>query len=280
MYLTCGNCGKTNIPSGTTNCPACGRSLPKASSALVSSSSRPVLVDARGRQYILNPSSAAVIGSRGCAILLSDPGVPPQAARLTPNSGGFIIEDLCGAVEINGARLSKPTALNLGDKIKICTSVLVYHGPASVAPPIFKPIVVLPPPASLPSISLSPPGITLKSWGSSAPITEGHIEFMDGPHRVEKGSMGAKVATSLALSLISSSLMMLPFWMKQDITVWFLRVKEHPGGRIISVLMRGEPGSLPQLGDFVAIWGQVKDGNIIMQRGYNYATDSWIQLKG
>lgn len=281
MSITCLYCGKTGILGGTIRCPSCGRVLPKASpTAIVSSSASPVLVDTRGRRYKLYPNATSIVGSRGCAVLLSDPGVPAQAARLTPSGGGFMIEDLCGSVEVNGARPSAPIALNPGDKVKVGSATLVYQGPVSVStftPPTPKPIVVIPP---LAPILSSPPGITLVNWGSDPPTLEGHVELMDGPHRVEKGSMGAKVATSLALSMVSSSLAMIPFWMKSDVTVWFLRLKENPSGRMVSVIMRGDPGGLPQMGDFIAVWGLAKDGNIIMKRGFNYITNSWIRLKG
>jgi hypothetical protein len=107
---------------------------------------------------------------------------------------------------------------------------------------------------------------------------EGFVELVDGPHRVEKGSTGAKLAASVALGLISrGALAMLPFMGRQDVNVWFLRVKDHTSGKMVSVLMRGEPGSMPQIGDLVAIWGPTKDGNVIMQSGYSYTTDSEIR---
>jgi hypothetical protein len=43
--------------------------------------------------------------------------------------------------------------------------------------------------------------------------------------------------------------------------------------------MRGDPGNIPQIGDFIAAWGSVDGGNVIMQTGYNYTTDSEIRLK-
>ena len=289
MYVTCMNCGKNNIPAGTVKCPSCGRGLPAVTSltsASSSSSSRPVLVDVRGRQYSLNPSSATLVGSRGCAILLSDPGIPSQAARIVPNGGGFFLEDVCGQVKVNGVQATAPIALQPGDKVSISSTQLIYRGPSTTAivpppkpaPPSIFPVISPPLPPS-PAVLSSPP-VALKSWGADRPLVEGTIEFMDGPHRVEKGNMGGKVAVSLALSLISTSLMMLPFWMKQDITVWYLRIKAYPTGKIVSIVMRGEPGSLPQMGDWIAVWGMEKDGNVLMKRGYNYTTDSAIPLKG
>jgi len=242
-------------------------------------------MDNRGRQYLINPSSGTLVGSRGCAILLSDTGVPPQAARLMPSGSGFLLEDLSGSVIVNGMQLRTPVGLQPGDKINIGSASLTYQGPSTsalipvspktISPNAYSPPIV--PPLSVVS-SISP--VTLKKWGPDRPLVEGTIEFMDGPHRVEKGSVGGKVAASLLLGLFSSSLMMLPFWMKQEITVWYLRLKAYPTARIYAVVMRGEPGGLPQISDFVAIWGEEKDGNILMKRGYNYTTSSYIPLKG
>lgn len=285
MYITCMNCGKNNIPSGAASCPACGSAFSKANTPSIRYPSRPILMDNRGRQYLINPSSGTLVGSRGCAILLSDIGVPPQAARLVPSGSGFLLEDLSGSVIVNGMQLRTPVGLQSGDKINIGSASLTYQGPSTaaiipvsqktVSPNVYSPPIVSTPPMVS---SISP--VTLINWGTNRPLVEGTIEFMDGPHRVEKGSVGGKVAASLLLGIFSSSLMMLPFWMKQEITVWYLRLKVYPTARIYPVVMRGEPGGLPQISDFVAIWGEEKDGNILMKRGYNYTTSSYIPLKG
>ena len=290
MGITCPNCGKTNIASGIVQCPACRHTLPSGPLAIRPpsgggiSSTRPVLVGARGRQYVLSPTAPSLIGSRGCAILLSEPGVPDQAARLTPYNSGMLLEDLCGAVVVNGNPLTTLYPLQQGDQINIGSALLVYQGqntpmpgskisPLPISPPVVSPLT--PTPISLSSL---PPGIVLKSW-KTLPVVEGRVELVDGPHRVEKGSLGTKVATSLLLGAISSSLAMIPFWMQREITVWFLRIKDHTTRRLVSVILRGEPGSLPQLGDFIAVWGQVKDGNVLMRSGFSYTTDSDIRIK-
>jgi hypothetical protein len=217
--------------------------------------------------------------------MLADPGVPPQAVRLVPSGGGFLLEDLSGVVKVNGMQVTTPAPLQPGDKISIGSANLTYQGPPTTAivpstPKTIPAIVSSPPTISLPPVASSPsPSVALKSWGSDRPLVEGTIEFMDGPHRVEKGSMGGKVAAAALIGLFYAPLMMLPFWMKQDIMVWYLRVKAYPTGRIHAVIMRGEPGSLPQMSDFIAIWGEEKDGNILMKRGYNYVTNSSIRLK-
>jgi hypothetical protein len=223
-------------------------------------------------------------------VLLGDPGVPPQAARLIPSGGGFLLEDLSGSVKVNGTSISSPFPLQSGDKISIASAILVYQGPsappaalsnpppAKPVTPSLSPMVVPnpPPPPSVPSVSGL--GFALKQW-QEPPQAEGWVELLDGPYRMEKGSFGGKVALSIGLSMIDRNLGMLPFFAQREVNVWFLRVKDISTNKIISIVMRGEPGGLPQLGDFVAIWGKVKDGNILMEGGYNYTTDSQIPLK-
>jgi hypothetical protein len=315
MGITCPSCGKANISPSTLSCPVCHKILPAtmsivSGSGLAPKSVSPALIDTRGRRYkIMNSTSSTKIGSRGCGILLGDSGVPPQAAQLNPHGGGFLLDDLCGSVKVNGTAMSIPWALTPGDKITIGPVTLIYQGPATthvsvvspppppLSPPVTPPVIISSPPPSLsppvtplvvipsppppPPMALSlPPGLSLKGWGANPPLAEGYVELVDGPHRVEKGNMGARLAASLALTAISTSLAMIPFWMKQDVNVWFLRVKDYKTGKMMSVVMRGEPGSLPQLGDFIAVWGLYKDGNIVMQHGYSYTTDSVIKLKG
>jgi len=271
----------------------------------------------KGRRYLLNNSLTTLIGSRGCAILISDPGVPPQAARLTPHGGGFLLEDVGGSPTVNSRSVAAPVPLQPGDRVKVGATELVYQGPATPspaatppppvsaavpkapvivsAPPPVVPVaplspavpaiipkspVMMPAPLAMAPVAPPPPGLALKNWGSSPPTVEGYVELVDGPHRVEKGGTGAKLAASVALGVVSrGALAMLPFMGRQDVNVWFLRIKEHSSGRLVSVLMRGEPSSMPQMGDFVAVWGPIKDGNVIMRSGYCYTTDSEVRLK-
>jgi len=324
--LVCNSCGKTGILAGTSICPVCGSRSLSIASTLASSvatlsatpSARGFLVDATGRKFWLLPSSASVIGTRGCAILISDPGLPPQAAKITPNGGGYYLEDLGGRPCLNGSLLSGPTGLMPGDRIQLNASIFVYNGPAAPSrayaasvgkslavtpttaasapsssshalPPV--PFVPPPTPAALipsppssmglpgPSGTIMPPGGVLRSW-TPIPIIEGLVENVDGPHRVEKGSMAAKLLGAAVLGVLSKGyLTMLPFMGQREMNVWYLRVRDRISSQLFSVLMAGEPTSIPHMSDFLAIWGTEKEGNIIMEHGYNYNTNAELRLK-
>lgn len=324
--LVCTSCGKTGILAGTSICPVCGSRIlsiastlaPSVSTPSATPSARGFLVDATGRKFWLLPSSASVIGTRGCAILISDPGLPAQAAKITPNGGGYYLEDLGGRPRLNGSLLSSPTGLMPGDRIQLNVSIFVYNGPAApsrvyAAPPgrplpvtpttatpapspsghTLPPIPFVPPPtpASLtPSAAgpmglsgsggaIMPPGGALRSW-TPIPIIEGLVENVDGPHRVEKGSMAAKLLGAAVLGVLSKGyLTMLPFMGQREMNVWYLRVRDRTAGQLFSVLMAGEPTSIPHMNDFLAIWGTEKEGNIIMEHGYNYNTNAELRLK-
>ncbi len=291
MTITCSSCGKTNINPGTTTCPGCGKPLSAATlsgqgSLKLPFSGKPVLQDSHGKWYTLNSNFQAIfIGSHGCGVLLIDPGIPSQAAKLSPSGPGFVLEDLCGSVKLNGYAINSPTPLQPGDRITIGSATLSYQGPGT---PAQTPVVpthalfhnphtaVLPIQQTLPPL---PPGILLKNWGTNPPLVEGRVDSIDGPYRVEKGSLVTKVASSVLLGMISSTLAMVPFWMSREVNLWYLRIEEYSSKKVKSVLMRGEPGSLPQMNDFIAVWGGEKDGNIVMKRGYSYKTDSEIRLK-
>jgi len=81
------------------------------------------------RSYFLNPTGPTLIGKRGCAVWLSDPGVAPKHARIMPEREGYVIEALEGSVEINNAKITGDVLLKQGDQIKIGNTLLVYEGP-------------------------------------------------------------------------------------------------------------------------------------------------------
>lgn len=93
--------------------------------------SRPCLRDGE-RRYFLSSAGPAVIGRQSCAILLSDPRVAPQHARISPSRQGFVLEALGGEVQVNGAVLSVPALLRPGDAVEIGPARLVYEGPEPV----------------------------------------------------------------------------------------------------------------------------------------------------
>ena len=295
MSQNCSNCGKTSISTGVLKCPVCDTLLtgkgtlasPSITSLKPPSAGSPMLLHSSGRRYLLLGSSSTFIGSKGCGILLSDPGVPQKAAQITPYKSGFIIENISGTIRVNGMSITNLVPLNPGDKIQIGSADLVYQGPGTPALPASTasmatipptaPVVVTPtPPVILPTAPYG--GMAFKKW-TKPPVVEGLIDLVDGPHQIDKGGFAKKAITSVFLGMVHSSLGMLPFFGRQHINVWFLRIKDHTSSKLVNVMMQGDPTNLPRMGDFVAVWGQVKDGNIIMQSGYSYTTDSNIQVK-
>lgn len=296
MPMTCQNCGNTNHVPGTRVCSVCGAALVQpvavATPPMVAPSQPAMLVTSSGRRYRLHPNSETLIGSRGCAITLTEPGVAPQHARIQAAATGFVLEVLASNITVNGRPVQSSYGLQPGDSIQIGSATLVYQGPASIATappaaasrpqpisPVPAPVVPLPPPLLVPTPAASP-AVRLKSWSGKQPATEGEVVWLDGPHMMSKGNMAGKLATAAVLGLfLGGRLAFLPFMGKQEIPVWFMRIKDFKHGRQVSVILGGQPSALPQLGDIIAVWGNEKDGNIILDRAYNYATDSDIKVK-
>lgn len=300
MSVICSNCGNTKHKPGARTCTICGAPLPapialspmKAGAPIASF---PMLVTASGRRYRLNDTADTLIGSRGCAITLTDPDVSARHARVFPAGGGFAIEDLGGGTKVNGQPIKAPYPLQPGDTIVVGQASLVYQGPPA-APGVLQPQPSPPPPPAvqpprgaitpppmapaMPPLQPRRPAVPLKVWGQNPPATEGEVVLIDGPHMMDKGNMGGKLAAAAALGLLTrGALAFLPFMGRHEIPVWFLRINDFHTGQNVSVLMGGQPSSLPQMGDVIAVWGQVKEGNVIMERGYSYATNSEIRLK-
>ena len=94
-----------------------------------SAPSRPALFDGN-RRYFLSITAPTIVGRQGCAILLSNPGVELQHARISPTRNGFSIETIGGAVDVNGQVISAATMLKLGDTVKIGEVTFTYEGPS------------------------------------------------------------------------------------------------------------------------------------------------------
>jgi len=70
-----------------------------------------------------------MIGKQGCAILLVDPSIAMQHARLQPSVNGFSVEAIGAEVQVNNLAISAPTVLKPGDKLTLGSVELTYEGP-------------------------------------------------------------------------------------------------------------------------------------------------------
>jgi hypothetical protein len=61
-----------------------------------------------------------------CSVVLDDPYVSQVHARIFPNNGGFMVEDLgsTNGTYLNRQRITAPTELQRGDRVKIGKTVL------------------------------------------------------------------------------------------------------------------------------------------------------------
>ena len=90
-------------------------------------SARAVLVVA-GRRVLVPPPGAVMGRSRECDIVLDDAGVSRRHAEIRPTEGDWVLADLgsTNGVRINGRTLRGKHALQLGDRIELGNTELVF----------------------------------------------------------------------------------------------------------------------------------------------------------
>jgi hypothetical protein len=305
MPVICSNCGNTNHASGARTCAICGAGLPVAARPPVPAAARvgapasaaPVLVTAAGRRYRLSGSGDTLIGSRGCAITLADPGVSPQHARIFPSGGGFAIEDLGGGTMVNGAPVTGPTALRPGDTVTVGATDLVYQGGAAPVQPPFPPVM---PPTPQPRPPAPPPApVVLSKRGV---LVGGEVRTVD-PERQDKppfdtgralvilsmvmvmlqlcavaaafslaiwivllivglGSVGCLLPTMLPLVLSALSPLLSSLGGRQAVSILNFQVLDTLSGMPVDVMLirkQGSGGNV-RLGDKVQVWGRRQAG--------------------
>ncbi len=84
----------------------------------------------KGRTYEL-AAEESILGRISETLQLNDPTVSRRHARLVPQSGEWLIEDLGAAngTYVNGVRLRKLQKLQQGDQLRAGSTVLVFGGP-------------------------------------------------------------------------------------------------------------------------------------------------------
>jgi hypothetical protein len=250
-----------------------------------------ILTISGGRKYVLSTTSPTIIGSRGCAILLSAPGVEAQHARMMPFGGGFLVEPIMGGVLVNGSAVSASMPLKYGDMISIGSQVFTYSGPSSTT---------LVPPLSLPPIKASSVSkkaalktalLKLPIFRKASPTLEGKIIVLDGPHMEgpDIDWAGLFLRSTFGLVLLPficwQPALIMPFFLygmanrNRQVPARYLRI-EDAAGKHFNVKMKGDPirGMVSQ-GDNVSIWGHWEGGSLVMEHARNQTTSSDVLLK-
>ncbi len=88
----------------------------------------------KGRTFQTH-DEAALVGRSADDIPLTDQTVSRRHARLRPENGAWVLEDLGSAngTYINGVRITKPQSLKHGDQIRVGSTLLVYAGEESTS---------------------------------------------------------------------------------------------------------------------------------------------------
>jgi hypothetical protein len=84
-----------------------------------------------GRRLLVAPTGAVIGRSRGCDIVLEDPGVSRRHAEIRPAQDGWMIRDLgsTNGVYLNRSPIDGPMELRSGDHIELGETEIVFEAP-------------------------------------------------------------------------------------------------------------------------------------------------------
>jgi hypothetical protein len=84
-----------------------------------------------GRRLLVPPQGAVIGRSRGCDIVVEDPGVSRRHAEIRPAQEGWMIRDLgsTNGVLLNRSPIDGPTELRSGDHIELGETEIVFEAP-------------------------------------------------------------------------------------------------------------------------------------------------------
>ncbi len=82
-----------------------------------------------GRRLVVAPAGAVIGRSRDCDVVLDDAGISRRHAHIRPTVQGWAIEDLgsTNGVLLNGERLRGSRALQVGDRIELGTTEIIFE---------------------------------------------------------------------------------------------------------------------------------------------------------
>jgi len=165
-----------------------------------------------GQAFTLDRDALTVGRDPGNSIVIDDPQVSRQHARIAHQGGLMVIEDLgsTNGTFINGMRLTGPHALTNGDAIGLGESVtLTFHAMAPAAteamaagPPPAQPPAYVPPAPALPAYE--PPAYAPASPGEAVPPEAAPPYEYDGDEDEERkgGRVGLYIGCGCLVLLV------------------------------------------------------------------------------
>lgn len=225
--------------------------------AMVSVNSRTILFDTP-----LKDGDKIVIGSLQLRFSFSH-AVPSSAITPPPTSRRASIPVKAQQPVPRGPTKGQPT-----NSIPQTPALNQFPPPSAVSPP--------------PAITISGrQPFTLKAW-PDAPEVEGFVTEENDPQSWEdaQGQL-LRMVSAAVLSAIIKSLSWLPLMMHANLFVSTYRVLDQSTRRQVNVLhIDKKPRRDIKKGDFVAVWGSVEAGNVLLKKAYIYDTDAWTKGRG
>lgn len=220
-----------------------------------------------------------------CQITFSNDGQLSRThARLEETPHGWLLSDLnsVNGTWVNGQRINAPTPVGLGDQITIGQTTFALDVPGQVLRPSPIPVHastlspgLVPPPGVVAPASNTP---AWRTW-NAPPSAEGIVRHVSERYMQKKDDLIKRGFAAAALGLlISPALVFLPFIQGNEIPARDVRIEDYRSNRVVDVKILGEVMGSINLGDRLAVWGEVRGGLILMHAAYNYETDTNIQV--
>jgi len=263
------------------------------------------LVMADGTTAPLYPVTTIGRDQKQCNLVLAyDDQVSRVHATLEDQGGDWILTDLgsSNGTHLNGFRLTTPVPVQPGEIITIGNTMFTIHRPGDPLPSfnslaLQQPQALTPAgaPPSVPSVpgGLGGPGVP-DPWGKPQPIrtppggwrtwdvqplAEGIVQNISDRYMMRKNDLLERGCMGAMLALISPALIFLVFLKPNDVGVRDVRLLDAHTGFAVDVKVVGELHGNINLGDSLAIWGKEQRGQLIMQRAFNYATNSEMRVE-
>jgi len=310
MSSTCSNCGAINSRQ-VKFCTVCGAAIQPQVSKLPSQIGQKrldptvliALPGAGGAEIVLENgmryplASPTFIGrdSSQCQIVLDQDTMASRChARLDERSGSWTVTDpdSSNGTYVNGLRIQSPTPVRPGERIAVGNTSFTISLPG-VQPA--NPLALVPPGLPAPAIPPVSPPAPVAGWGQplavpsppggwrvwkQQPITEGYVRYISERYMVKKDDLWEKGCMAAAIGFfVAPFLAFLPFLSGNDMPARDLRIEDAQSGCIVDVKIIGEIMGNINLGDAIAVWGQNRQGLLLVTGAFNYETQSDIQIK-
>lgn len=292
----CTNCGSQIRPTAKF-CSICGIPAPAPQNRLLPSQTntrtgsalaRVLLVDPQRNQYPV-VDQMTIGRDPANALVLSVADISRRHAQILWQIAQWVV--IANGTFVNGQQVYGSAPLTHGDRLGLgATAELLFFDPAQATntgthsnqPPTQRVSLPVVAPPLVPGLPAAPPP-QLQAW-QRPPQAEGYVVSVQGPLAVEKDGRVGRAFLSVGLGLINPAFAFIPFAVgKNQIVITTLRVERYPADPawpLVAVTIVGDPSSILERGDLIAVWAKEEEGTLFAFEIFNYTTRALTRFQG